>query len=583
MKIRRRIAFHLTYQFILYALLIQAIGLFLLFMFLQKTIDDDLRRNFPNGALTSITTEVSMRNGEIKVPSHWTNLLKERGMWLQIINKDGKVIYDINSAIVPSLPSSYSVAQLLNIQESGKYEDYSVHSQMDFNLSQTQLFLLGYKNPDLDLLMNLFNSYQSNGLVSNLKLSELSTQLMESGRYLQITDEAGTTVQSAGKSSAFYPNKATLEILEMQQAPANTDRNIAVYRNPYSATTWMLYSPNAVENIPKQPVVQSLVRAIYWLAIFIFVFSLAISLWHGYRYGQPLILFVSWFQRLSQGHYDQVLTEKDKRKVFKRNGKLKISYKLYSEVIQTFYHMAEQLAHTEKERKRLENAQEEWMSGISHDLRTPLATIQGYGYMLANQPGQWDQEELQVMGTMIREKGDYMLELITDFSLINQLKHGASLMKVHKLDLEELVRRSVLKYVNDATMSDCDFTYEGTDQALYVLADDNWLQRLMDNLLSNAVKHNRPGVTVNVSVGLMNNIPYIKVADNGSGMDETTQQNLFKRYYRGTNTEESTAGSGIGMSIAKAIVDAHNGEIKVYSALGQGTEILILLPQKQNL
>ncbi|MFE4709914.1 sensor histidine kinase [Paenibacillus sp. NPDC056722] len=583
MKIRRRIAFHLTYQFILYALLIQAIGLFLLFMFLQKTIDDDLRRNFPNGALTSITTEVSMRNGEIKVPSHWINLLKERGMWLQIINKEGNVIYDINSAIVPSLPSSYSVAQLLNIQESGKYEDYSVHSQMDFNLSQTQLFLLGYKNPDLDLLINLFNSYQNNGLVSSSKLSELSTQLMESGRYLQITDEAGTTVQSAGKSSAFYPNKATLEILEMQQAPANTDRNIALYRDPHTAKTWMLYSPNAVENIPKQPVVQSLVRAIYWLAVFIFVFSLAVSVWHGYRYGQPLILFVSWFQRLSQGHYDQVLTEKDRRKVFKRNGKLKISYKLYSEVIQTFYHMAEQMAHTEKERKRLENAQEEWMSGISHDLRTPLATIQGYGYMLANQPGQWDQEELQVMGTMIREKGDYMLELITDFSLINQLKHGASLMKVHKLDLEELVRRAVLKYVNDATMSDCDFTYEGTDQALYVQADDNWLQRLMDNLLSNAVKHNPPGITVNVTVGIMNKDPYIKVADNGTGMDEITQQNLFKRYYRGTNTEESTAGSGIGMSIAKAIVDAHGGEIKVRSTLGQGTEILILLPQKHNL
>ncbi|MFC3746090.1 sensor histidine kinase [Paenibacillus sp. GCM10012306] len=583
MKIRRRIAFHLTYQFILYALLIQAIGLFLLFMFLQKTIDDDLRRNFPNGALTSITTEVSRNNGEIKVPSHWINLLKERGMWLQIINEDGKVIYDINSAIVPSLPSSYSVAQLLNIQESGKYEDYSVHSQMDLNLSQTQLFLLGYKNPDLDLLMNLFNSYQSNGLVSKSKLPELSAELMDSGRYLQITDEAGTTVQSAGKSSSFYPNQSTLEILKMQQAPANTDRNIAVYRDPHTAKTWMLYSPNAVENIPRQPVVQSLVRGIYWMAVFIFVFSLAISLWHGYRYGQPLILFVNWFQKLSQGHYDQVLTEKDKRKVFKPSGKLKISYKLYSEVIQTFYHMAEQLAHTEKERKRLENAQEEWMSGISHDLRTPLATIQGYGYMLANQPGQWDQEELQVMGTMIREKGDYMLELITDFSLINQLKHGASLMKVHKLDLEELVRRSVLKYVNDATMSDCDFTYEGTDQALYVQADDNWLQRLLDNLLSNAVKHNRPGVTVNVSVGLMNNIPYIKVADNGSGMDETTQQNLFKRYYRGTNTEESTAGSGIGMSIAKAIVDAHGGEIKVHSAVGQGTEILILLPQKHNL
>jgi signal transduction histidine kinase len=578
MKIRRRIAFHLTYQFIFYALLIQTIGLFVLLLILQKTVNDDMRRNFPNGILSTVATEFSMDNGVIKVSDRWPDLIKERGMWMQIVDVDGKVTYAINTGIVPTLPTSYSTVQLLNIQETRKFGGYSVHFQIDLNYQQPRLFLLGYKNPDLDHLTQLFNTYQQDGLVNSAKLTELSEQLLKSGRYLQIADTTGEIVQEAGKKSAFDQSEPPLAVLEMQQAPGTRDTNITVYQDQHSATTWMLYSPNTMENVSRQPIVQSILRGIIWLGIFIFVFSLAVSLWHAHRYGQPLILFIDWFQRMSQGHYDQILNEKDKRKVFRRNGKLRLSYKLYREVIQTFYHMAEQLAYTEKERKRLEKAQEEWMAGISHDLRTPLATIQGYGYMLENVPGQWSLEELQVMGTMIREKGDYMLELVTDFSLINQLKQGASLMEARRIDLEELVRRAVLKYVNDVTMSGSEFSVEGTGSPVYIQGDDNWLQRLMDNLLSNAVKHNPPGVSVHVTVGLMDHKTFIKVADNGRGMDEDTMQNLFKRYYRGTNTEVSSAGSGIGMSIAKAIIDAHGGEIEVRSEPGNGTEILITIP-----
>ncbi len=100
----------------------------------------------------------------------------------------------------------------------------------------------------------------------------------------------------------------------------------------------------------------------------------------------------------------------------------------------------------------------------------------------------------------------------------------------------------------------------------------------MDNLLSNAVKHNLPGVVVTVSVGRINNKAFIRVIDNGKGMDEETLHHLFNRYYRGTNTEESTAGSGLGMSIAKTIVEAHGGDIHVQSKLWQGTKIEITLP-----
>ena len=71
----------------------------------------------------------------------------------------------------------------------------------------------------------------------------------------------------------------------------------------------------------------------------------------------------------------------------------------------------------------------------------------------------------------------------------------------------------------------------------------------------------------------------IVVADQGVGMDEETRCNLFERYYRGTNTEESKDGSGLGMSIAKAIVEAHRGRVNVWSEVGRGTTITVLLPE----
>lgn len=236
--------------------------------------------------------------------------------------------------------------------------------------------------------------------------------------------------------------------------------------------TWILYTPHAAGAPLKHPVMEKATRGLVRITVLILLLALPISIWHGYRYGQPLILFAGWFERMGRGQYDKVLTAKDMRKVFRRNGMMRIRYRLYKEVIESFYQMTHQLAQIEKERERLEKAQAEWMSGISHDLRTPLATIQGYGYMLESLPEQWSQEEMRIIGSTIREKGDYMLELISDFSLIHQLKQGDSIMKFREIDLVELVRCSVLKYVNDAMMSEYQFHYVGEDCPLLIQADE---------------------------------------------------------------------------------------------------------------
>lgn len=578
MKIQQRMAFHFTYQLIFYALLMVAITLVACILFFQNMTSNEIRRNFPVGVLQQIAQEAHYKDGTIQISPEWDKLIEEKGMWLQIVSAEGEVIYAVNTTPHHTLLASYSIAQLLDIQETRTFGTYAVHTQLNFAFQDPLLYILGYPSPDLDQLVAWFDAYGQHGIVRSEAVSHLDQRLRKTYSYLQVIDPESHIVQGIGDGAYVQKAYRQLDILAIQQSPSNYDTNIVAHRDKLSGMTWILYTPHAAGAPLKHPVMEKATRGLVRITVLILLLALPISIWHGYRYGQPLILFAGWFERMGRGQYDQVLTAKDMRKVFRRNGMMRIRYRLYKEVIESFYQMTHQLAQIEKERERLEKAQAEWMSGISHDLRTPLATIQGYGYMLESLPEQWSQEEMRIMGSTIREKGDYMLELISDFSLIHQLKQGDSIMKFREIDLVELVRCSVLKYVNDAMMSEYQFHYVGEDCPLLIQADETWLMRLMDNLLSNAVKHNPPGVIVNVYVGRMNDKACIRVIDNGKGMDEETLHHLFNRYYRGTNSDESTEGSGLGMSIAKTIVEAHSGEIQVKSKVWQGTIIEILLP-----
>jgi len=579
MKIRQRMAFHFTYQLIFYSLLIVSITLIACILFFQNMRNNELRRNFPAGALQMIALEANYKDGTVRISSKWDDLIADKGMWLQVVDVDGKVVYDANHSPGLSLPKSYSVAGLLEIQEYRMVGKYAVLTHLSFEYSQPLLYLLGYSSPDLERLTAWFDAYGQSGTVTESAVPSLVERLRENGAYLEVIDSSGRTVQGIG-NDAYIRSKGyrPLDVLAVQQSPGNYDATIVAHRDKASGMTWVLYTPNPEAGPLKHPVLDSTMHGLLWFSVLILLLAVPISLWHGYRYSQPMILFAGWFERMGRGQYDEVLTAKDKRRIFRRDGTMRIRYRLYKEVIESFYRMTHQLAQAEKDRERLEKAQAEWMSGISHDLRTPLSTIQGYGYMLESLPEQWSREEMTIMGATIREKGDYMLELITDFSMIHQLKQGDSIMEMREVDLVELVRGSVLKYVNDATLSGYRFHYVGEERPLPLQADETWLMRLMDNLLSNAVKHNPPGITVTVSIGKINGKACIRVIDNGKGMDEDTLLHLFNRYYRGTNTEESTAGSGLGMSIAKTIVEAHDGEIRVESKNGQGTRIEIRLP-----
>ncbi|WP_035405723.1 sensor histidine kinase [Bacillus sp. SJS] len=575
MSLRRRLALHFSLQFISIMVFVGMISLVLLFALLMHVNREEMKQNFPEGAVENIAIDTQIEENKATISDAWKHQLEERNLWVQVVDMEGDVIGSENTPRF--LPDSYSVSEILQIEKTNQYEGFYVYSQVDTTFEKPYFYMLGYENNEQESLQHLFSAYSSNGRISGENLKQLERELEKIEGSIQVINQEGRVVQSTG-SEKMKEDYKPLDVLVRTTSPGKFETHTAIFMDPKSGLTWILHTPKQGAEPVTFSILTEIVRLIIILGVVLLTLTLGISFWQGFRYSQPLLLFTSWLERMGYGNYGEVLTEKERKKVFKKNGKVRLKYKLYKEVIGAFYEMAEKLSAADKERDRLEKTREEWMTGISHDLRTPLSTIQGYAHLLESGQYHWTEEELQDMGRMIREKGDYMTDLIEDFSLAFQLQNQSLPHQMKPAELNELVRGIMLKFANDLTLEDVPFNFKSADSKIYIQADIRWFERMLDNLIYNCIKHNPKGTSINASVSRQGESAIVTISDNGAGMDEETVQHLFDRYFRGTSTDEQTEGAGLGMSIARAIAELHGGSIHVSSVKHSGTVFRLEFP-----
>ncbi|WP_338780129.1 HAMP domain-containing sensor histidine kinase [Metabacillus sp. FJAT-52054] len=575
MSLRRRLALHFSLQFISIMVFVGIISLVLLFALLMHVNREEMKQNFPEGAVENIAIDTQIEENKATISDAWKHQLEERNLWVQVVDMEGDVIGSENTP--EFLPDSYSVSEILQIEKTNQYEGFYVYSQVDTTFEKPYFYMLGYENNEQESLQHLFSLYSSNGRISGENLKQLERELEKMEGSIQVINQEGKVVQSTG-SEKMKEDYKPLDVLVRTTSPGKFETHTAIFMDPKSNLTWILHTPKQGAEPVTFSILTEIVRLIIILGVVLLTLTLGISFWQGFRYSQPLLLFTSWLERMGYGNYGEVLTEKERKKVFKKNGKVRLKYKLYKEVIGAFYEMAEKLSAADKERDRLEKTREEWMTGISHDLRTPLSTIQGYAHLLESGQYHWTEEELQDMGRMIREKGDYMTDLIEDFSLAFQLQNQSLPHQMKPAELNELVRGIMLKFANDLTLEDVPFNFKSANSKIYIQADIRWFERMLDNLIYNCIKHNPKGTSINASVSRQGESAIVTISDNGAGMDEETVQHLFDRYFRGTSTDEQTEGAGLGMSIARAIAELHGGSIHVSSVKHSGTVFRLEFP-----
>ncbi|MDW4511201.1 HAMP domain-containing sensor histidine kinase [Priestia megaterium] len=574
-SIKRRLTFHFSFQFIAIIACVCCV-LFCALMFLAYYLSkQDIKRDLPSGSLSVLTGGTTVEGGKATVSDDLAKQLKQEGLWYQVLNKQGKVIGEINSP--KDLPKHYGLSELLEMDKTKKFKGYNVVTELDTFLTTPTYYILGYKSDLKDQLYALYAEYNKQSVPPKSDIPLIKKALKEKDASLQILNEKGdilASIRMSKEKTRYDP----LEIISRKIEQDKYDSTATVFHDPKKKISWVFYTPNNYHSITDESIIRKAWMISIIVAVSVLIATIAFSIWNAFRYGGPLLLFTSWLGRMGSGNYSEVLTEKERKRVFRKNGKVRFQYRLYSEVITAFYEMAEQLSLAEKERKQLETTREEWMTGISHDLRTPLSTIQGYGHMLESGHYNWNEEELKEIGQTLRNKSEYMVELVEDFSLAFKLKNNVVVLETKKVDVHQLLQHIVLKFVNDRTIENVHFSYVPAHLQPFTQADPRWFERMLDNLIFNAIKHNPKNTTITISTAIKIDRVLITIQDDGIGMDEETQKNLFDRYYRGTNTTEKTEGAGLGMSIAKAICELHKGHIEVRSTLHEGTAIILHLP-----
>ncbi len=222
--------------------------------------------------------------------------------------------------------------------------------------------------------------------------------------------------------------------------------------------------------------------------------------------------------------------------------------------------------------------QEDFISTITHELRTPLGFIKGYTTTLLRSDTSWDTATQQEFLKIIDQETDRLQELIENLLDSARLQSGTLKMDFQAVRLDTLVRsvidRTHLHNPNFVAHLDFDSGITPID------GDPKRLGQIFENLFNNAVKYAQ-GSEVSVKISLEDREAIIDVSDHGPGIPNRYLSHLFERFFRNPDIAPSVHGSGLGLFICKKIIQAHHGEITASSIVGQGTTFHIHLPRTQ--
>ena len=278
----------------------------------------------------------------------------------------------------------------------------------------------------------------------------------------------------------------------------------------------------------------------------------------GFAFVPPLLFMLSIIKKLSAGNYELAETLDT---VYRRNGKLKIRYALYKELISDLYVLAGNLQKAEIERKKLDEAKADWLAGVSHDLKTPLSYVTGYSALLLSKEYTWSEDEVKRFLSQIYEKCVYIEELITEFNLSFEPDMPKLPLTREDFDLVEFLRNLIADVANMPNAEKYMIEFQTEEDAFTVSADKKLLRRALQNLVVNAIRHNPFGTNILIELRQgENGKTVMTVSDNGVGMDWPYK------------TEEKR---GRGLSIVESIIAAHDGSFSIESTPGQGTVCMV--------
>jgi signal transduction histidine kinase len=219
-----------------------------------------------------------------------------------------------------------------------------------------------------------------------------------------------------------------------------------------------------------------------------------------------------------------------------------------------------------------------FLAVLTHDMRTPLTSILGYTGLLKDRRELTNEERDRIADVILRN-GKALLEIVNNILDIEQLQSGAPvLLERQNFDLQWLISETIESIEAQAIEKHITLEFERLETPVIIHADASKLQRIMANLLSNGIKYTPEGGCVMVSLQSDGRYVSISFQDTGYGIPAEELPYIFDRYRRVREHKDKAVGTGLGLTIVKSLVEAHDGEISVTSEEGVGSQFTVKLP-----
>lgn len=231
--------------------------------------------------------------------------------------------------------------------------------------------------------------------------------------------------------------------------------------------------------------------------------------------------------------------------------------------------------------KKQNQARANWISGVSHDIRTPLSMIMGYADRISSTLN--IEENTKKQADIIKSQSVKIKNLVQDLNLVSQLNYNVQPIQERPVYFCKMIREIVVEYLNNEMNNKFEFelSLNSATEQIAIMGDERLLSRAIQNLISNSINHNESGCTISVNLEVNRNNLILTISDNGKGISEKELEKIQSTpHYLQSTDDRLDLRHGLGLLLVKEIVSIHKGTVSISSELNKGFSTTISLPIK---
>jgi len=427
---------------------------------------------------------------------------------------------------------------------------------------QFKEYTINNQNQEIsDAVALVTDQYQNWGDKWNVAgIENIGVKLLGDGLIIRVKDKNNAVVWDA----RVHNNGMCMAILEhmaenMQSYNSNFQGGYVEQNHPVTVEGTQVgsmdigyYGPYFYSDIDMQ-FLKTLNNLLWLAAALSLLLCIAFGAYMASRLTKPIARVINTTGKIANGDFNDRIDEKS-------------STKEIIELTDSVNSLAQTLGKQETLRKRL-------TADVAHELRTPLATLQSHMEALIDGIWEPDQKRLESCHEEILR----LSKLVGELETLSRYEGENLALHKERLDLSALIKRIVVNFENEFKTKEVALVFHEKEH--WIEADKDKISQVLINLISNALKYTSAGGKVEIKMQNTEDSVSVAVSDSGIGIADDDLSHIFERFYRTDQSRtRATGGFGIGLTIAKSILEAHNGKITVESELGKGSTFTVILP-----